>query len=839
MPLNWWRRIVSKRPDKPSRTLGTLRPNRNRYIPEMDVLEERVTPALAFGPPETLLTLLGQGNPTCVVTGDFANNGKTDVVVGNNNSTLNMLLGRGDGTFTPPVPIPIISQVGTAVPVSMCTGDFNNDGKLDLAVLSAPTQEILLYAGDGNGGFLNGMNPISINLATIPPFPGPAFPTDIVSADLNGDGKLDFAVAAIVVQPPPLPPIDVWTYVQNGGGGNFTVSAQGQAYVMGVNFDPLPPHPPIPLGASVYGAGGPEPHVPTVAVANLDGDQIPDVVATSEFSNNTVEYDNNSAGFFTMRTQVQLLTPMAQPQRVAIGDFNGDHKADLAILDNTTGDVFIFLNKGSGFFLPAPDFVLQAPATAGTPSSDPQFIVSADMDQSGFPDLVVAYTNNQFLSIFRNKNDGSGNFDPAVVATVNTPGAPPLLPVWVAVADLNGDGKPDLVTANFGNNTVTSILNESTPTSFATIDYTAIATDRGINAQIFIYETGSQNGKEGKLIGSFAPFGKTIFTGGLRVAIGDINGPDNTADLIVTTGPGGVTVVAVYDGAKMLSDLANGKAPTPIGIFFPFGPFFGGGAFVAAGNIEGTGRDAIVVSADAGGGPEVNVYSWQQIQAGNFTAPAAAFFAEPIQFTGGIRVACADVNGDKLDDVITAAGPGGGPEVNVYFASGKSGSNLFAFQNTRNTLVPLPDVAFFAFGPHLLFFGGIYVTAGDYTGDGRAEIICGAGAGGGPVVSVWSGIQIAQKNFAAPTIIFDAYIPTFTGGVRVGDTLGDVAPGGKYGRLLTTGAGPGGGPTLAAWDLVDALIYPIPIHTVFPTPLQVGPGNFTNGIFVAVDNEND
>src|SRR4051812_28300949 len=104
MPLNWWRRIVSPRDQGVSRAKASgCSTAPSRYRPGFDMLEDRITPAAAFGPPQTALTLLGQGNPTCVVAGDFNGDGRGDIVVANNNAILNVLLGRGDGTFAPSI----------------------------------------------------------------------------------------------------------------------------------------------------------------------------------------------------------------------------------------------------------------------------------------------------------------------------------------------------------------------------------------------------------------------------------------------------------------------------------------------------------------------------------------------------------------------------------------------------------------------------------------------------------------------------------------------------------------------------------------------------------------
>jgi hypothetical protein len=129
-------------------------------------------------------------------------------------------------------------------------------------------------------------------------------------------------------------------------------------------------------------------------------------------------------------------------------------------------------------------------------------------------------------------------------------------------------------------------------------------------------------------------------------------------------------------------------------------------------------------------------------------------------------VASADFNSDGFDDIITGAGPGGGPHVEVF--SGKDGSKL---------------ASFYAFDPN--FAGGVYVSAGDLDGDGKAEIITGAGGG-----SIGSRVSVFAGGSAAQLATFFAYASSFPGGVRVGTV--DVDRDGR--KEIVTGAGPGGGP---------------------------------------------
>ena len=155
----------------------------------------------------------------------------------------------------------------------------------------------------------------------------------------------------------------------------------------------------------------------------------------------------------------------------------------------------------------------------------------------------------------------------------------------------------------------------------------------------------------------------------------------------------------------------------------------------------------------------------------------ASFLAYDPAFSGGVRVAAADVNGDGLADIITGAGPGGGPHVRVVDGA---------------TLMPIHD--FFAYDP--AFVGGVAVAAGDVTGDGLADIITGAGPGGGPHVRVVDGATLM------PIHDFFAYDPAFVGGITVaavdvnGDTRTDIV----------TGAGPGGGPHVRVFDAVTGSV---------------------------------
>ncbi|HXV28584.1 MAG TPA: FG-GAP-like repeat-containing protein, partial [bacterium] len=247
----------------------------------------------------------------------------------------------------------------------------------------------------------------------------------------------------------------------------------------------------------------------------------------------------------------------------------------------------------------------------------------------------------------------------------------------------------------------------------------------------------------------------TNFLGGVRVATGDVNG-DGIPDYITGTGAGGGPHVKVFDGRNL----------NLIHSFFAFDPAFTGGVYVAAGDVNGDGRADIIIGAGAGGGPHVKVFDGRNLNL------IHSFFAYNQAFTGGVHVAAGDINGDGRADIITGTGAGGGPHVKVF-----DGGNLNLVRS------------FFAYDPS--FTGGVYVASGDVTGDGRADIVTGAGPGGGPHARVFNGTNNAVVANYFP------YNSAFPGGVTV--AVADVTGDGR-GDIIT-GTGAGGGPHVKVIDV--------------------------------------
>jgi hypothetical protein len=194
----------------------------------------------------------------------------------------------------------------------------------------------------------------------------------------------------------------------------------------------------------------------------------------------------------------------------------------------------------------------------------------------------------------------------------------------------------------------------------------------------------------------------------------------------------------------------------------------------------------VAIGADAGGGPQVVVYN----SATN--AVVSVFFAFTPTFTGGVRVAVDDINGDGVPDIICAAGPGGGPEVEVI-----DGTKLSQMQSNGQIANSALLATFNAFNAPT-FTGGVFVAAGAAS-SGQNWVVVGAGAGGGPQVTVYTAKAIVAAGVGGtPASIanFFAFAPTFTGGVSV--AVGDTAGTGKLNVIV--GAGAGGGPQVIVVD---------------------------------------
>jgi hypothetical protein len=239
--------------------------------------------------------------------------------------------------------------------------------------------------------------------------------------------------------------------------------------------------------------------------------------------------------------------------------------------------------------------------------------------------------------------------------------------IKVVSGDFNNDGVAELIAgAGFGGGPAIAILNSQTGEvieSFFAFDpsftggvFVSVQDVNGDGILDIIAGAGPGGGPEVRIFNgdgltvlrSFYAYAED-FTGGVSVASIDFNN-DGILDLITGAGPGGSPHVKVFDGATNAI----------ISQWFAYPISFTGGVFVAAGDIGNDGNIEVVTGAGQGGSPIVAV--WDPYTG----ALLAQFMAYAEDFTGGVRVGINDGNSDGIADILTGAGPGGAPQVNVF-----------------------------------------------------------------------------------------------------------------------------------------------------------------------------
>ncbi len=342
--------------------------------------------------------LTAHTSPWAVVVGDFNEDGKPDLAVSNHTSSdVSILLSDGSGHFSGATNYAVAGSAD-----ALAIGDFNRDGHEDLAVAGdnlAGGLSVLLGTGSGSfepnvhytAGSGNGLASVAV-------------------ADLNADGNPD------IVEGTPGGAV----YRQLGDGtGAFGTSTQ------------------------VYGAGSGQ---TWVSVGDFDGDGTADVAAASINSHTVVSLLGNGSGGFTTGSTTTLASGTF-PQDLAVGDFNRDGKQDVAVVEHaiSVSKVAALIGDGSGAF---------TFTEYGTGDTSPSDVAVGDVDGDGKQDLAVANGGSSFSIL---QGDGAGGFGTAVnFAATGTS------PEGIALHDLNGDGAPDVVLAGGSGNVVKVFLNSGT-----------------------------------------------------------------------------------------------------------------------------------------------------------------------------------------------------------------------------------------------------------------------------------------------------------------------------------------------------------------------------------------
>jgi hypothetical protein len=330
--------------------------------------------------PSVVSVLLGRGNGTFrkgakyvagvsgesavfVTAGDFNGDGALDLAVINQGvnifGDLSVLLGNGDGSFQSPV----AHTVGGAVPVWAEVGDFNGDHVLDIAVSVTTTDSVAILLGVGDGTFQPVVN-----------YDVEGSPQGLAVADLNRDGKLDLAVSNECGADPACRKGTV-SILLGKGDGTFQHQL---SFAAGL----------FPL---------------SVGIANFNGDHHPDLAIASPCGTDDTCVSQGGVGILlgngdgTFGPIVNYPAAGNDTARLAVGDLDGDSRADVVALNYQTADVRVLAGNGDGTLQAGTDYSM-----GGNPIS----VVVGDLNRDGAADFVVVSQTDNNVTVFLNTGAG-------------------------------------------------------------------------------------------------------------------------------------------------------------------------------------------------------------------------------------------------------------------------------------------------------------------------------------------------------------------------------------------------------------------------------------------------
>ncbi|MBP9068214.1 MAG: T9SS type A sorting domain-containing protein [Bacteroidia bacterium] len=337
----------------------------------------------------------GLTTPRGITSGDFNGDGKIDLAAANQDANnVSVLLGTGTGTFAT-----IVNYGAGASAWGITSDDFNLDGKPDLAVANWSGSNISILLGTGTGSFAAALNfTLGYN------------PREIISADFNLDGKPDLATTCF-------------------GGTNISIFLGAGTGSFSAQVDYV-------VGSSPWG----------LISSDFNGDGKLDI-ATANWGGNNVSIVLGT-GLGTFNSAINFSVG-SNPQGIASSDFNGDGNADLAVTDYAvvgTSNVAVLLGTGTGSF---------GAATYYSGGTNFGAITSSDFNDDGNSDLAVLDFGGGGGMIFKGNGTGSFSYEKSFSASAGSK---------IISTDLNSDGRSDLVSTAYSQYIIPILLNVPPPT---------------------------------------------------------------------------------------------------------------------------------------------------------------------------------------------------------------------------------------------------------------------------------------------------------------------------------------------------------------------------------------
>ncbi|MES2654490.1 MAG: FG-GAP-like repeat-containing protein [Bacteroidota bacterium] len=628
---------------------------------------------------------------------------------------------------------------------SVVIGDLDGDSKPDLAIANLSNNTISILRNIGSSG--------TVNFATKVDFTTGSASLSVAIGDIDGDGKPDLAIANI--------------------SSNTVSVLRNKCSIGTVSFE-----------TKVDFTTGSAPL--SVAIGDIDGDGKPDLVTVNNNSNTVSVLPNtSSSGIVSFATKVDFTTG-SSPYSLAIGDIDGDYKPDLAITNKNDSSVSILRNIGS---IGTINFAAKINFTTG---SNPQFVAIGDIDGNDKVDLAIANFNSNTVSVLRNTGSiGTINFATKVdFITGSNPNS-------VAIGDIDGDGKPDLATANISSANISILRNlgNSSIVSFETkVDFTingnpqSIATGdidgdgkpdltivNGYNVYILrnnpipppptIISLTPTSGVVGATVSitgtgfNTTPTSNIVFFGATRAIV--IAATITNLTVTVPTGAtfAPITVLntsthlAAYSNQIFSPTFSSNKSNitiTDMAAKVDFTASYGPGS-VVIGDIDGDGKPDLITANVGNSSNTVSVFR-------NTSAPGTISFATKVDFAVGTypeSLAIGDIDGDGKPDLAIA----------------NRGSNtLSVLRNTsRSGMVSFATKVNFETGSEPLS-----IAIGDINGDGKPDLAT------ANQFSISGTVSVLRNTSILGTVNFASKVDFETGSdsrfVAIGDIDGDGKP---------------------------------------------------------------
>ncbi|HTS11528.1 MAG TPA: FG-GAP-like repeat-containing protein [Candidatus Limnocylindrales bacterium] len=632
-------------------------------------------------------------SPTAVAAGDFNGDGKPDLAVTNQHG-VQILLNNGSGGFTPGN-----SYVVGTNPQHVAVGDFNGDGTPDLAVVNQGSGTVSVLLGSGGGNFGGGT-----------PYPAGTNPRFVTIADVNGDGKQDL----IVVDSGTAPGTSGVSILLGDGHGNF--------------------------GTTTFFAAGSVSL--SAAVGDFNGDGKPDLAVVNSGSDNISIMLGNGAGAFGAPANISLDLPgiSVVPSSIVAADFDSDGNLDLAVATPSHRDIAVLMGKGGAIFGPVVHYALDDPNFVNNISK----LAVADLNGDNKPDLILCNLSSNHVTVLVGNGDGTFPSASSYAAGAE--------PIGVAIADFNGDGHADIVAAdNAVDGTVALLLGNGDgtlqaaplrrsgylPTSFAVGDLNGDGKLDLITGSVVTPApagTGTGVAMLGNGDGTFS-VPKIWSTSPISsVALADLD-HDGKLDVIETNpnpGNGNLSVLLGKGDGTFQSAVNYTVGTTP--------------EFVAVADLNGDGWTDVVVGNRNSGNISV------LLNAGNGTLNSAVNYATPATGTPE-SIAIGDFNGDGIPDIAVAISGINATSIAIFLGNG---------DGTFQSYIEIPS------GFHSS--GILHIVGADFDGDGKTDM---AVTDGNTLTVLLSS---GNSSFLPPVTYLVGPGAGVNGTLAVSDFNGDGAP---------------------------------------------------------------